>query len=265
MISYFENNCTPGTYWVNTSGNTILRHLLENATPRQAKDLTLLLQGSKIRAALDEGFICSEIYQDNNALYSMLLTTGYLTIVDYPDYAREDFFCTMRIPNREIRSLFKREVMSHLQGLGSDTQLLGDLIASLLSGEADTFADNLSRFLLLMASFHDTANRESFYHGLMLGLLATLIPSYRVVSNRESGYGRFDLAIYPAIGQDTGVIMEFKVADSEAGLEEKAREALQQIEAKKYLAEFNQRGINSVWQYGISFWGKKCCILAKQE
>ena len=105
----------------------------------------------------------------------------------------------------------------------------------------------------------------ALYHGLMLGLLATLIPSYRVVSNRESGYGRFDLAIYPAIGQDTGVIMEFKVADSEAGLEEKAREALQQIEAKKYLAEFNQRGINSVWQYGISFWGKKCCILAKQE
>ena len=93
--------------------------------------------------------------------------------------------------------------------------------------------------------------------------MALLSRKYKIESNRESGYGRFDLAIYPAKGQDTGVIMEFKVADSEISLEEKAREALAQIEEKDYIAEFAQRGVRSVWQYGISFWGKKCHVSAK--
>ncbi len=263
VISYFENERTPGAYWVNTSGNTILRHMLKHATPRQTKELVSLLHGGKIRTSLDESIIYNEIYKNSDALYSMLLTTGYLTMVDYPDYTEDDFRCTMRIPNREIRVLFKREVMSHLKSLGPDSQLLGDLIDSLLSGDTETFNESLNTFLMLMASFYDTANRESFYHGLVLGLLATLIPRYEVASNRESGYGRFDIAIFPVKGQKVGVILEFKVAEHESDMESKAREALAQIEEKNYLAEFHQRNIPTIWQYGISFCGKKCHIMEK--
>ncbi len=263
VISYFRHNCRPDTYWVNTSGNTILRHLLENASREQSEQLTALIHGKKIGTVLNEGVIYRDIYKNTSALNTLLLTTGYLTMVDYPVPGELVKDCTLRIPNKEVRVLFQQEIMKYLESSISCPDLLIQLAKALLSGDTAAFAEGLETFLRRMASFYDTANRESFYHGLVLGLLAVLLPKYEVVSNRESGCGRFDLAIYPAKGQDTGVIMEFKVADSEASLEEKAREALSQIEEKDYLAEFTQRGVGSVWQYGISFWGKKCHVSAK--
>ena len=219
VISYFGNECKPMAYWVNTSGNSILRHMLEHADSSQSKSLAALLKGGKIRTGLDEGVIYDEIYQNSDALYTMLLTTGYLTMVDYPDPYIDDDGCTLRIPNREIRSLFKKEVMRHLarQGSGSEllrnlvirslfkkevmrhlarqgsgSELLRNLVDGLLTGQAADFEESLAEFLRLLASFYDKAARESFYHGLVLGLLATLMPRFEVVSNRESGYGRFD-------------------------------------------------------------------------
>ena len=262
VINYFRNNCRPAAYWVNTSGNTILRHMLEHADPSQGKSLTALLAGKKISASLDEGVIYAEIYQNSDALYSMLLTTGYLTMVDYPDPYIDDDSCTLRIPNREIRTLFKKEVMRHLSSKGSGSELLRNLVNSLLSGKAAEFEESLAEFLRLVASFHDTAARESFYHGLVLGLLATLMPRFEVVSNRESGYGRFDIAIFPGPGQSAGALLEFKVAEKEEEMPERAREALAQIRANKYASEFEQRGVKEVWQYGIAFCGKKCQIEA---
>ena len=261
-INYFRNNCRPAAYWVNTSGNTILRHMLEHADPSQGKSLAALLAGKKISAGLDEGVIYAEIYQNSDALYSMLLTTGYLTMVDYPDPYIEDDGCTLRIPNREIRTLFKKEVMRHLSSKGSGSELLRNLVNSLLSGNGAEFEESLAEFLRLVASFHDTAARESFYHGLVLGLLATLMPRFEVVSNRESGYGRFDIAIFPGPGQSAGALLEFKVAEKEEEMPERAREALAQIKANKYASEFEQRGVKEVWQYGIAFCGKKCQIEA---
>ena len=262
VISYFENGCKPMAYWVNTSGNTILRHMLEHADPSQGKSLTALLAGKKISASLDDGVIYAEIYQNSDALYSMLLTTGYLTMVDYPDPYIDDDSCTLRIPNREIRTLFKKEVMRHLSSKGSGSELLRNLVNSLLSGKAAEFEESLGEFLRLVASFHDTAARESFYHGLVLGLLATLMPRFEVVSNRESGYGRFDIAIFPGPGQSAGALLEFKVAEKEEEMPERAKEALAQIKANKYASEFEQRGVKEVWQYGIAFCGKKCQIEA---
>ena len=168
----------------------------------------------------------------------------------------------MRIPNREIRTLFKKEVMRHLANLEGDSELLRNLLHGLLGGNAADFEEALSKFLRLLASFYDTAARESFYHGLVLGLLATLMPRFEVVSNRESGYGRFDVAIFPGKGQTAGALLEFKVAESEAEMPERAKEALAQIEANQYGAEFERRGVKDFWQYGIAFWGKKCHIEA---
>ena len=135
----------------------------------------------------------------------------------------------------------------------------------LLTGQAADFEESLAEFLRLLASFYDTAARESFYHGLVLGLLATLMPRFEVVSNRESGYGRFDIAIFPGPKQSVGALLEFKVADSEGDMPERAKEALLQIKENKYISEFEQRGVKEVWQYGIAFCGKKCHIEAAEN
>ncbi len=262
VISYFDNDCYPATYWVNTSGNAILRHLLENATPSQVEEMGQLLCNKEVSAELEEGVIYSSINENSDALYSLLLNTGYLTMVEIPDpYSDDD--CTMRIPNLEIRTLFKKEVMRYISSLGSDSRLLKKLTNSLLEGRAGDFEEFLGDFLRLMVSFYDTAARESFYHGLMLGLLATLMPRFEVASNRESGYGRFDIAIFPRRNQTIGALLEFKVAEMEEDLTERAREALAQIEENEYIAEFQRRGVQEVWQYGIAFCGKKCHIEAK--
>ena len=260
VINYFKHGCRPGAYWVNTSGNSILREMLAHATSSQTMALTDLLHGRKIFATLDEGVIYDGIYKNSNALFSMLLTTGYLTMVDYPDYAEGETRSTMRIPNREISYLFKGEIMAYLENNASDNTLLHNLTDSLLAGRAADFAEAMSNYLRLLASFYDTAARESFYHGLVLGLLATLMPRFEVVSNRESGYGRFDIAIFPGPKQSVGALLEFKVAESEGDMPERAKEALAQIKENKYLSEFQQRGVKEVWQYGIAFCGKKCHI-----
>ncbi|MBQ7478407.1 MAG: PD-(D/E)XK nuclease domain-containing protein, partial [Selenomonadaceae bacterium] len=103
----------------------------------------------------------------------------------------------------------------------------------------------------------DTAQPESFYHGLILGLSVMLDGEYRVASNRESGYGRFDIAFFPLKDGAPGVILELKSAKSEEAMEEKAKEALRQIEEKAYLAELSRQGVKEVWKYGIAFHGKK--------
>lgn len=262
VISYISQNCRPAAYWVNTSGNGILRHLLHNAKSSHSKALVGLMQGRKITATLKESVVYDDIEKNSNALFSMLLNTGYLTMVDYPDYAEGETRSTMRIPNREIRYLFKDEVMAHLEERSSDGTLLDSLTDSLLEGNAADFEEALGKFLLLMASCYDTGQRESFYHGLVLGLLATLMPRFEVVSNREAGFGRFDIAIFPGKKQTVGAVLEFKVAEKEEDMHDRAGEALAQIREREYLSEFDRRGVQEVWQYGIAFCGKKCLIEA---
>lgn len=137
--------------------------------------------------------------------------------------------------------------------MGSSIELLTGFAKHLLTGNTSAFAEDLEHFMQLMTSYYDTANRESFYHGLMLGLLTILIPRYEVISNRESGYGRFDAALLPKNTDQPGAIMEFKVAEKEADLPKMAEAALAQIENMDYMAEFRNKNITQVWQYGIAF------------
>ena len=261
VVNYFRKNCQPAAYWVNTSGNAILRHLLKEAKPSQVRDLYALLQGERVRAQLVEGVIYEDIGESTSALYSMLINTGYLTLAEKLDFSMGDR-AAMRIPNFEIRLLFQREVMNYLEKAGSDENLLASITEALMEGRAADFEESLANFLRFSVSFYDTANRESFYHGLMLGLLATLMTRFEVVSNREAGFGRFDIAIFPGKKQKVGALLEFKVAEKEEDLPERAREALTQIRDRDYLSEFNRRGVQEVWQYGIAFCGKKCLIEA---
>lgn len=258
VVSYIDNQCIPKPYWMNTSNNAILRELLSHADYFRINALRGLLHDVPVSVSLNEGVIYSQIGTDQSALYTMLLTTGYLTVArDIPtSYDRY----LLRIPNEEIKRVYSMEILNTIvKGMNRDT--FDGLFDLLFTGQSEGFAYQLQEILLRFASTYDTANKESFYHGFMLGMAALFLgKEYTVESNRESGYGRFDLAIFPKDISKAGVIMEFKATDTEKNLKRKAMEALQQIEEKKYYMEFSQRGIEIVWKYGIAFCGKKVCV-----
>ncbi|MBR3623207.1 MAG: AAA family ATPase, partial [Selenomonadaceae bacterium] len=259
VINYVLQGCKPSIYWLNTSGNSIIKELLKGTDKEQQEELRLLLEGGSINASIDEGVIYTDIYKNRDALYTMLLTTGYLTPTAEP--MMRGFFLSVDlcIPNREISSVYAKEVVERIKNIKGSPNLLHWLNA-LLSGNAERFSDGLNKYLLTLTSYYDTANKETFYHGFVLGLMATLMPEYEILSNRESGYGRFDIAIFPKGTNKNGVIMEFKVAKNESELSKTAENALEQIDNMEYIQEFNDKGIDHVWKYGISFCGKKCEI-----
>ena len=257
VINYFRTRKI-GDYWVNTSDNSILRTLLKSMDAQHLRTLQGLLQGDTIRVSLNEQVVYRNLKLDKSALYTLLLTTGYLTIAAGQEEARNRY--ALRIPNKEIQDVYQTEILNNLvPTLGRNS--FDDLFDDLLSGDGRNFADELQGILKQVVSVYDAANKESFYHGFMLGMTALFLgKDYTVESNRESGYGRFDLAIFPKEAGRAGVIMEFKVAANEGEMEEKAKEALQQIEDREYITEFQKRGIKEVWKYGIAFCGRKIVV-----
>jgi hypothetical protein len=259
VINYVAHDCQARPYWVRTSGNSLLRHLLSHTDELRIQMIQNLLHGKAVRVTLDDSLIYSEIDQDPGALFNLLLTTGYLTVEKVLSLSDDRY--ALRIPNEEIRKLYSTEIMNSL-GKNVTKNTFDDLFDYLIEGQAENFALQLQQLLKAIVSVYDTANKESFYHGFILGMTALFLEKeYTVVSNRESGYGRFDLAIFPKDKDKAGVIMEFKVAADEAGLQEKANEALRQIETQEYITEFQTREIHNVWKYGIAFCKKKVAVV----
>lgn len=260
VINFFDKQ-TLADYWVNTSGNAILRQLMKQTDAEQKESLLSLLHGDSVTAVIREGVIYDDIGENPDALYTMLLTTGYLTAI----HKQSTFggqLCRLVIPNREVKDAYRAEVLERMRGrLAASSLLL--MMEDLVAGHIVPFSKTLERYIAYLVSSYDAANKESFYHGFLLGMTALFVPEYVVESNRESGYGRFDIAIFPKDTSKAGVLMEFKAADSEAQLEDKADEALRQIEEKQYSAEFEKRGISKVWKYGIAFCGKQVHVKMK--
>lgn len=258
VIMYFDAKCKPAPYWVNTSGNGIIKYMLDRLDGRGREDLQSLMDGNTISKQVQEGIIYEEIGSNADDLYTMLLTTGYLKCTRSQDSLLGTYM-DLQIPNLEILRLFTREIAQNFTGYRGVSDIT-NMMDEMLKGNAVLFEEDLNRILRNSVSYHDAANGESFYHGMMLGFCVLLKDSHIVESNRESGYGRFDLALIPTDRRYYGVIMEFKRAADEGQLEEKALEALAQIEELSYIAEFQQRQIEKVWKYGIAFCGKKVCL-----
>ena len=261
VICYFNNLDKPAPYWVNTSGNSILKELLQRADIERMEALQKLIDGASVSTTIDEGILYSDIGKSDSALYSMMLNTGYLKATHLGEAVGGIELYNVKIPNEEIKQVYKREILENItQGL--NVNLFINFQIALLHGEGEKVTLRLEEILLKMASFYDMRQPESFYHGLLLGMTCLLEgPEYQVVSNRESGYGRFDLAVFPTDIKRYGIILEFKVASSEKQLENKAKEALAQIEEKNYVIEFQRRHIMHVWKYGIAFWGKRVMLM----
>ena len=254
--NYFSENCEAEAYWVNTSGNSILQTMLERIDQKRARDFVRLMEGKTICTQVEDSFIYQDIEEHRANLYALLLTTGYLKCVGR---TKEDdaTWYDLALPNRELRSVFRREIMKYLSY--DDVNLLYDLLKAMQEGDTEEFEEDLQTVLRSFVSCHDAAHPESFYHGLMLGLTVWLEKRYRIQSNKESGYGRFDLAFFPKKENLPGILLEFKAVKDEADLSAAADAACQQIEEKAYLADFQTA---DVWRYGIAFCKKQVIVKA---
>ncbi|MBQ3971565.1 MAG: AAA family ATPase, partial [Selenomonadaceae bacterium] len=217
VINFIKNGCKFQPYWLNVSGNSILHVLLEHVDEDRRKELEGLMKDSPVEAVIDEGVIYPDIHESSNALYMMMLTTGYLKAVetDWDPTGEELPSCKLLIPNKEIRMVYRKEILGWM-ATKSDSIQLRHMLRAMVSGDAATFQNRLQKILTGIVSYHDAANNpENFYHGLMLGFAVLMSDSYRVESNRESGYGRFDIAFFPLKDGAPGVILELKSAKSE--------------------------------------------------
>ena len=257
VIQFIDNGCKFRPYWLNTSGNSILKVLLERIDARRKKDLENLLRGRPVKTPVRENIVYADIESDNNTLFMMLLTAGYLKAVEVWQDANFIEWAKIQVPNREIQQAFRDEIFRNIaprQGY----MLLQDMLDAMTEGNTDDFAEYLSELLVDFVSIHDLDHSpESFYHGLLLGFSILLEGQYRVESNRESGYGRFDIAFFPKQEGQPGILLEIKAVKSQEDLEGAAKAALGQIEEKAYLTELHRQGVTEVWKYGIAFCGKR--------
>ena len=252
VVNYFDSDCKPDAYWVNTSGNAVLGELMKTADTDHAETLERLMKGETVQSFLREGVIYSDIGEDEDALYTLLCTTGYLTVVGTQEASYEKQY-DLCLPNREMKILFSIEIVKRYQK-GLSKSALVRLMDAFLAGDIERVRYGLAQYLKKVVSAFDGGS-EAFYHGFVLGMLALLLPRYDVRSNRESGYGRYDVAAVPTDAQGTGLVLEFKVAEKEEDLPKKAEDALQQIEKREYVAELEGK-CTAVHCYGIAFCGK---------
>lgn len=259
-------------YWVNTSDNQLVKDLLIQSSTKFKQEFELLLEDMAVEKLIDENFVFPELKGNESAVWSLLLMTGYLKVVSSEE-TLQGTVCQLQIPNLEIRNLY-RQIIEQWLSNGKGVQWYNEFLNHLLTGNVDEFKDNLKNILLQTVSVHDvTQEPEAFYQGLMIGLTASLDKHhYEKKSNKESGLGRYDIAIIPKDLSKLSIILELKSVkspknenDLESLLQKTAKQALTQIELTEYNAEFKQRGVTNVLKIGLAFSGKKFCVEAKHE
>ena len=245
-------------YWVDTSGNDLINDVLKKITKDTIRALEKLFDGEGLRQNISGTSDLSKLLNENE-LWELLLFSGYLTIeekIDQKNYI-------LRLPNKEVKELFKDSFLEKYFGRGNK---LSDLMEALIENRIEDYEENLQEILLTSVSYNDTKKgNEAFYHGLIMGMGLYLEGEYITKSNIESGLGRYDFLIEPKNKSKRAFIMEFKSTDSVQKLEEVSKEALKQIEDKKYDISLKQNGIKEITYIGIAFCGKQIKISYKSE
>ena len=245
------------SYWIDTSDNYLIKDILKSADRETFDKLNNLLFGKKVEEEITGKSTLQEVLEAHD-LWELLLFSGYLTI----DKKIEDDLYSIKIPNNEVKKFFKDSFIEISFGTNLTFKRL---IKNLLDNNIDKFEIELQEILLKYMSFYDVANIEKVYHSFILGLMIYLEGKYHINSNGEGGLGRYDIAIEPLNKNMRGFILEFKVADSEETLEEKAEEALEQIKDKKYYVELEKRDIKEMTFLGIAFYKKLLKIKSSED
>ncbi len=240
----------------------MLNDILLSATDEISDKLFALLQGEKIVTRIDQNVVYRSLFDDPANVYSLLLVAGYLKAPRKELQADGSYLCEVAIPNHEIASVYKNEILSHLMQVGAIEKTTAIMIAeSLYNHKLDKLQKSLKEYIDKSISFYDTGT-EGFYHGLTLGLIALMDDQYIIRSNRESGDGRYDISLFPRKNNDPGIIMELKWHSglSEDQLKTLSEDALRQINEKRYDLEMKDEGIGEILKLGIAFSGKHVMI-----
>ena len=233
-------------YWVKTSSNFLIKEALKNVNLDVKESLENLFNGENVEEVITGNSDLSSLLSYHD-IWELLLFSGYLTI----DKKIDKKLYSLRLPNREIKELFKDEFIDISFG---ESQFIKTM-ESLKRNKLEDFEKNLQKILLNSTSYQDTKN-EDFYHGLILGMTLYLDSQYYVTSNKESGLGRYDVTIEPKNKNNKGYILEFKVTKNEEDLEKEAKQAIEQIIFKKYDVSLKERGIKDIIILGVAFCGK---------
>ena len=260
------------TYWANTSSNSLVGKLLREGNRGIKEKFEALLQGKVVRTSIDEQIVYNQLDNDETAVWSLLLASGYLKVLSYEreeflEYGEEAEY-ELTLTNYEVKRMFYNMVRGWFQDSRAD---YNDFVKALLVGDKKAMNAYMNRVALNTFSYFDTGKRpsgeepERFYHGFVLGLIVDLQNRYVITSNRESGFGRYDVMLEPRDPQtDDAIILEFKVydPDGEETLKDTVEEALGQIERKQYAAQLVSRGIpgENIRSYGFAFQGKHVLI-----
>ena len=243
-------------YWVDTSGNDLINNVLKMRNKNIITALERLFNGEGLRQNISGTSDLSKILSDDE-IWELLLFSGYLTV---EEKINQDNYI-LRLPNKEVKSLFRKTFIETYIARGSK---LSFLMESLIGNKIEDYEENLQEILLTSVSYNDTKKgNEAFYHGLIMGMGLYLEGEYITKSNIESGLGRYDFSVEPKNKNKRAFIMEFKSTDSVEKLEEVSKEALKQIEDKKYDISLKQNGIKEITYIGIAFCGKQIKISYK--
>ena len=262
VINCFSNDCEPRAFWLSTGSNDIIGEIIKEADNEIYERLSSLVNGGSFTTYIDTSVIYPQIKDNPSSIYSFLLMAGYLKVVKSSVSISGDFMCEVALPNKEISLVYRKEILQKLENLIPQATAIA-VEEAIFSGNGEKLRDIISNFLIQSVSAFDAAG-ENFYHGFMLGVCALFGNSY-VTSNRESGDGRYDIALSPKVSNLPGIIIELKAEKNcnENELQELAKTALKQINDKKYDTELKSKGVKTIYKYGVAFSGKHVAVEAK--
>ena len=260
IVNYIDNREIKA-YWANVSGNTLLENMLNHAGESVYEDLKRFTDGESIEKYISDGTTIKSLLSNDDEIWQLLLYSGYLTKDEKQEKESDSNVYNLKIPNKEIRKYFGNMFLNRFFGTEVKTNIL---MKALEGGDIKKFEKTLGEIMINMLSHFDLDKEmEKIYQVFMIGLVGFLMGKYEIISNDESGYGRYDLAMIPIKSNEKAYLMEFKISKTKKGMEESAEKALKQIDEKKYDTKLKARGIKNILKIGIAFYGKEVKVVFK--